>query len=96
MRGHAVARLRCVSSKVHAAQPRNCATAQPTLRPRLTKTAAFLRLREAATRAGLTLPDQLARKHSAGIEQLMLTMSAEYLDRQRLADLIALALESPQ
>ena len=75
---------------LNTAQPRDCATAQPTLRPRLTKTAAFLRLRDAAERAGLTLPDCLARKHPAGIEQLILTMSAEYLDRRRLADLLAL------
>ena len=66
------------------------AVAQPTLRPRLTKSAAFLRLSEAAERAGLTLPDTLARKHSAGIEQLMNEMAGEYLDRQRLADLLAL------
>jgi len=72
------------------AQPRDRATAQPTLRPRLTKTAAFIKLNEAAQRAGLTLPDTLARRHKAGVEQLMLEMSGEYLDRQRLADLLAL------
>lgn len=65
-------------------------TGQPTLRPRLTKTAAFFKLQEAAQKAGLTLPDALARKHPAGIERLMLEMSNEYLDRQRLAELLAL------
>lgn len=62
----------------------------PTLRPRLTKTAAFFKLQEAATRAGLVLPECLARKHSAGIERLILEMSNEYLDRQRLEELLAL------
>jgi superfamily II DNA or RNA helicase len=85
-----IARKNRIRRKALIAQPRECATAQPTLRPRLTKSAAFLRLSEAAERAGLTLPDMLARKHSAGIEQLMHEMSGEYLDRQRLADLLAL------
>jgi superfamily II DNA or RNA helicase len=85
-----IARKNRLRRKALAAQPRDCATAQPTLRPRLTKSAAFLRLSEAAERAGLILPDTLARKHSAGIEQLMNEMSGEYLDRQRLADLLAL------
>ncbi|HEX2122125.1 MAG TPA: C-terminal helicase domain-containing protein, partial [Thermoanaerobaculia bacterium] len=66
------------------------ATTQPTLRPRLTKTAAFLKLAEAAKGAGLALPDRLARRHKAGIEQLMREMSGEYLDRQRLVELLAL------
>ncbi|PYQ30988.1 MAG: hypothetical protein DMF56_03525 [Acidobacteria bacterium] len=85
-----IARKNRIRRKALAVQPRDCATAQPTLRPRLTRSAAFLRLQNAAERAGLTLPDALARKHSAGIEQLMNEMSGEYLDRQRLADLLAL------
>jgi superfamily II DNA or RNA helicase len=85
-----IARKNRLRRKALAAQQRNRATAQPTLRPRLTKSAAFHKLNEAAKRAGLTLPDMLARKHTAGIEQLMLEMSAEYLDRQRLDDLLAL------
>jgi SNF2 family DNA or RNA helicase len=85
-----IARKNRIRRKALAAQPRDCVTAQPTLRPRLTRSAAFVRLQEAAQKAGLTLPDVLARKHAAGIEQLMLEMSNEYLDRQRLADLLAL------
>ena len=80
-------------SALTTAQPRNRETAQPTLRPRLTKTSAFIRLHEAARRAGLTLPDTLARTHKAGIEQILLEMSGEYLDRQRLDDLLALLAE---
>ncbi|HUP60850.1 MAG TPA: DEAD/DEAH box helicase [Thermoanaerobaculia bacterium] len=71
-------------------QPSNSPTQQPTLRPRLTKSAAYLRLNEAAHRAHLTLPDTLARRHPAGIESIMREMSREYLDRQRLDDLLAL------
>jgi superfamily II DNA or RNA helicase len=85
-----IARKNRLRRKALTAPPRNRATAQPTLRPRLTKSAAFMKLNEAAQRAGLTLPDTLARKHTAGIEQLMIEMSAEYLDRQRLDDLLAL------
>jgi len=85
-----IARKNRVRRKALAAQPRNCATAQPTLRPRLTKTAAVLKLNEAAQRAGLVLPERLARKHAAGIERLILEMSHEYLDRQRLEELLAL------
>jgi superfamily II DNA/RNA helicase len=68
----------------------NGETHEPTLRPRLTKTSAFLKLHEAAKRAGLALPDSLARRQKAGIEQLMREMSGEYLDRQRLVELLAL------
>ena len=75
---------------LNTGQPGNRAIGQPTLRPRLTKSAAFTWLHEAAKTAGLTLPDTLARKHKAGVEQIMLEMSGEYLDRQRLDDLLAL------
>ena len=85
-----IARKNRIRRRALAAQPRDCATAKPTLPPRLTRTAAFFKLAEAAQKAGLVLPDTLARKHTAGIEQLMLEMSNEYLDRQRLADLLAL------
>lgn len=61
---------------------------RPTLRPRLASGAAFLRL-QAATR--LTLPELLARRHRAGLEQLMAEMSGEYLDDCRIAELAALA-----
>jgi hypothetical protein len=61
-------------------------TAHPTLRPHLAPGSAYLKLRGAAGE----LPDLLARRHKAGIEQLMDEMSREYLDRRRLDDLIAL------
>jgi hypothetical protein len=60
--------------------------AQPTLPPRLTKHAAFLRLQA----RDKNLPDVLARRHTAGIEQIMEEMSNEYLDQRRIDDLVAL------
>jgi hypothetical protein len=56
-----------------------------TLRPRLARSAAYL-----ALSARWELPDQLARRHKAGIEQLMAEMSREYLDQRRIDYLIAL------
>jgi superfamily II DNA or RNA helicase len=60
----------------------------PTLPARLTSDSAYARLRAATA---LALPDFLARRHKAGIEQLMEEMSHEYLDQQRLDDLVAVA-----
>ena len=60
----------------------------PTLPARLTSESAYVRLRAATE---LALPDLLARRHKAGIEQLMEEMSHEYLDQQRLDDLVAVA-----
>ncbi|MBV8515827.1 MAG: hypothetical protein JO197_00340 [Acidobacteria bacterium] len=62
----------------------------PTLRPRLARTAAYFTLADAAERAGLVLPDSLARRHRAGLELLMEEMAHEFLDARRLADLVAL------
>ena len=62
----------------------------PTLPPRLTKSAAYLALYEAASRAGLKLPDSLARRHKAGIERIMSEMAVEFLDQRRIDDLVAL------
>ncbi len=59
----------------------------PTLPSRLTSDSAYMHLR-AATR--LVLPENLARRHKAGIEQLMEEMSREYLDQRRLDELLAL------
>ena len=56
-----------------------------TMRPRLARSAAYLAL---ASR--WELPDHLARRHKAGIEQLMAEMAREYLDQRRIDDLIAL------
>jgi superfamily II DNA or RNA helicase len=58
-----------------------------TLPPRLTRETAFSRLRAATT---LPLPRILERRHKAGIEQLIEEMSREYLDEQRLDDLVSL------
>lgn len=57
-------------------------TSQPTLRPRVTRDAAVMRLADA--------PDLLLRRHKAGIEQLIAEMSREYLDQARLQHLLAL------
>jgi superfamily II DNA or RNA helicase len=56
-----------------------------TMRPRLARDAAYLKLAER-----WPLPDSLKRRHKAGIEQLMLEMSREYLDQRRIDELIAL------
>jgi superfamily II DNA or RNA helicase len=60
----------------------------PTLPTRLTSDSAFARLRAATE---LALPEILARRHKAGIEQVMEEMSREYLDQGRIDELIALA-----
>ncbi len=60
----------------------------PTLPARLTSDSAYVRLRAATD---LALPEVLARRHKAGIEQWMEEMSREYLDQQRLDDLVAVA-----
>ncbi|HEX8169545.1 MAG TPA: helicase-related protein [Thermoanaerobaculia bacterium] len=60
-----------------------------TLRPRLARDAAYLRFADAAARAGLRLPESLARRHKAGIELLLDAMSREYLDQRRLDELLA-------
>lgn len=62
-------------------------THTPTIRPRLGAGSAYLALQRAAGE----LPDLLARRHKAGIEQLMEEMSREYVDRGRIEELIALA-----
>jgi superfamily II DNA or RNA helicase len=85
-----IARKNRIRHRALAAQALRLDAHTPTLRPRLTKTAAFIRLHEAARKAGIALPEILARKHSAGIERLMLEMSGEFLDRQRLRELLAL------
>ena len=66
--------------------PRAPVPSEPTMRPRLTRSSAYLAL----LARGAKLPDSLARRHKAGIEQLMLEMSREFLDQRRIDDLIAL------
>lgn len=65
--------------------PREPRAHAPTLRPRLARSAAYL-----ALASKWELPDALARRHKAGIEQIMAEMSREYLDQRRIDDLIAL------
>jgi superfamily II DNA/RNA helicase len=74
--------------RVLAPRPASFDPDSPTLPARLTHNSAFARLR-AATQ--LALPEILARRHKAGIEQLMDEMSREYLDQRRIDDLLALA-----
>jgi SNF2 family DNA or RNA helicase len=65
-----------------ALQTRELQSHTPTLRPRIAN-AAFRNLQA-------ELPEMLARRHKAGIEQLIEEMSREYLDQRRLDDLVAL------
>lgn len=61
------------------------ASHQPSMRPRLAEGAAYLALSRRCE-----LPDALARRHKAGIEQLMFEMSREFLDQRRIDALIEL------
>ncbi|MGN6184871.1 MAG: hypothetical protein ACTHQM_14595, partial [Thermoanaerobaculia bacterium] len=56
-----------------------------TLRPRLSRNAAFHALHQR-----IALPLALAKRHKAGIEQLMKQMATEYLDQRRVDELLAL------
>jgi superfamily II DNA or RNA helicase len=84
-----ITRKNRVRRRVLAPRSASLPLASPTLPPRLTSDSAFARLRAATT---LALPEFLARRHKAGIEQLMEEMSREYLDQRRLDELIALVL----
>jgi len=79
-RPHSHTRDACASAAETAAVRCN---GQPTLRPRVTKDAAITRLR-------VSVPDQLMRRHKAGLELLIEEMSREYLDQRRIDDLVAL------
>jgi SNF2 family DNA or RNA helicase len=85
-----IARKNRVRRKAFSSRGTEVPRHRGTLRPRLARGAAFLELQRAAARAGLQLPDVLARQHKAGIEQLMREMAGEYLDRRRLDDLLTL------
>lgn len=61
--------------------------AHPTLRPRVSCDAAVVRFRAAAEAAGFIIPARLDRRHKAGLERLLATMSAESLDDRKLSDL---------
>jgi superfamily II DNA or RNA helicase len=82
-----IARKNRTRRRVLARDAPSIVTTTQTLPARLTNDSAFARLRAATT---LALPDALARRHKAGIEQLMDEMSREYLDQRRLDDLLAL------
>ncbi len=84
-----ITRKNRVRRRVLAPRSASLPLASPTLPPRLTSDSAFARLRAATT---LALPEFLARRHKAGVEQLMEEMSREYLDQRRLDELIALVL----
>lgn len=61
------------------------------IRPRLTSAAAAVRFFAALERRGLSAPEWLERRHKAGLEQLLESMSVEELDRGRIDDLLAMA-----
>lgn len=61
-----------------------------TLRPRLAREAAALRLIRSLERIGVDVPDAIERRHRAGLERLMIEMAGEFLDVARVADLSAL------
>jgi len=82
-----ITRKNRVRRRVLSPQPIVTPTSPPTLPPRVARDCAFLRLRAATS---LILPDQLARRHKAGIEQLIEEMSREYLDQRRLDELVTL------
>jgi superfamily II DNA or RNA helicase len=64
------------------------------LPPRLTRAAAAARMIAAIERRGMRPPEAIERRHKAGLERLIATMTGEYLDATRLAYLfIALDLE---
>lgn len=63
----------------------------PVLRPRVSGDAAIVRLLAAVDRLGLTVPEWLERRHKAGLEQLLGSMSNEFLDSSRMDDLLAMA-----
>ena len=83
-----ITRKNRVRRRVLAVRDASFAATHPTLPARLTTDSAYAHLRAATE---LALPDILARRHKAGIEQLMEEMSREYLDQQRLDDLVAVA-----
>lgn len=82
-----VARKNRVRRRVLARHGSSFEHGAPTLPARLAGDSAFARLRAATE---LALPEILARRHKAGIEQVMEEMSREYLDEQRIDELIAL------
>jgi superfamily II DNA or RNA helicase len=60
------------------------------LRPRVTNEAAAVRLSAALERVGRRLPEELARRHKAGIERLLDSLGRESLDDRKLCDISSL------
>ena len=65
------------------------------LRPRISRDAAIIPFVTSAEAAGFLVPEPLLRRHKAGIEALLATMSVEHLDEARLRDLEALLSQEP-
>jgi superfamily II DNA or RNA helicase len=82
----AVARKNRIRRKVLDQANEEVAATRPTLRPRVTRDAACCRL----ARCGFDLPESLMRRHRAGIETIIEEMSREFLDQQRVDDLVRL------
>jgi superfamily II DNA or RNA helicase len=74
--------------------PRDCVPPVPlgrsSLRPRVTDGAAVIRFLAAVEKRGLSAPEWLERRHKAGLEQLLASMSTEFIDRARMDDLLAI------
>ncbi|HVS31933.1 MAG TPA: helicase-related protein [Thermoanaerobaculia bacterium] len=84
------ARRRVLSGAARAGDGRN-GPRSATLRPRVTAGAAIVPFIRAVEASGFSVPDELVRRHRAGLERLLLSMSGEFIDAPRLADLAALA-----
>lgn len=59
------------------------------LRPRVARDAAVVRFYAALEKRGMATPELLARRHRAGVERLLAEMTREYLDVQRIEELLA-------
>lgn len=83
-----VARKNRLRRRIVSAARGESAVAAATMRPRLTRDAAFPRLR---SRWSGELPSILQLRHRAGLEMLIAEMSREYLDETRIGWLVELA-----
>ncbi len=74
---------------IETSQPRNLPMNR-TLRPRLASDAAAIGFLAAVEKLGVDAPEWLERRHKAGLEQLLASMSDEFVDVRRLDDLFAI------
>lgn len=81
--GHILARKSRVRSRVLRRLDATDSAA-PTLRPRLTRGAAEMKLARALETAAMPVPDELLEPQRAGMRRLIEEMTGEYLDRARL------------